>query len=595
LALHALLLALSIPRNAVTISEFMHVPAGVANWETGEFWGYHHNPPFPRLVFSVPALLWPVVTNYEGYHYVPHWRVPDVRLGVAFMKLNEHDYLAVYGVCRVVVALFSVVGGYAIYRWSCDLFGRTGGLISLSLWATCPLALAHGGLTTPDMVATVLGFSATYQFWRYLRNPSLRSAVPASILLGLALGSKFTMLVLPVVWFLLAAVRCSPTGRRAFAQFKGVAAAQLGILVVVPIVVVNSLYLFEGTGALLGSYRFYSRSLAGKLESPMSNGGNRFAHSILQYLPVPLPEQYLLGLDDQLCDAEDGETYNYLRGEIRKGKGWWYYYVYGLTVKLPMETLFLVGCALLSVIARFCRMHLLNEAALCLPTATILLLISSKSGLNGHVRYALPVLPFLFVFCGRLAKLVTVRPRLWGGVVALALSGNLMSVVSVHPDYLSYFNEAVGGPDDGWKCLAESNLDWGQGLIALREWLDDHRDDRPLYLAYNGTMYPEIVGITYRQPPYGVESIPETLLTSLDPRAVGPVPGLHAVSANLVIGLPFVVPDERHLYYLQCPLNAYRYFQHFTPIARVGHSIYVYDLSLDDVNAVRRRLGLPPL
>jgi hypothetical protein len=57
LGVHATLLGMSIPRNAVTFDEVSHLPAGMCNWQRGQFWLYHTNPPFVRLVFSLPALL----------------------------------------------------------------------------------------------------------------------------------------------------------------------------------------------------------------------------------------------------------------------------------------------------------------------------------------------------------------------------------------------------------------------------------------------------------------------------------------------------------------------------------------------------------
>lgn len=33
----------------------------------------------------------------------------------------------------------------------------------------------------------------------------------------------------------------------------------------------------------------------------------------------------------------------------------------------------------------------------------------------------------------------------------------------------------------------------------------------------------------------------------------------------------------------------------FEPVAMAGYSVYIYQLSLDDVNQVRRNLGLPEL
>ena len=51
-------------------------------------------------------------------------------------------------------------------------------------------------------------------------------------------------------------------------------------------------------------------------------------------VPVPVPRNYLLGIDVQKRDFES-HYYSYLRGEWRK-EGWWYYYLYGLAVKVPL-------------------------------------------------------------------------------------------------------------------------------------------------------------------------------------------------------------------------------------------------------------------
>ena len=40
----------------------------------------------------------------------------------------------------------------------------------------------------------------------------------------------------------------------------------------------------------------------------------------------------------------------------------------------------------------------------------------------------------------------------------------------VAPQFLSYFNEAAGGPSEGEKWLDDSNLEWGTGLPELHDW-----------------------------------------------------------------------------------------------------------------------------
>ena len=45
-----------------------------------------------------------------------------------------------------------------------------------------------------------MGAVATYVFWKYLQAPKMRWAVAAGLALGLALLSKFSMLLLLLVW-----------------------------------------------------------------------------------------------------------------------------------------------------------------------------------------------------------------------------------------------------------------------------------------------------------------------------------------------------------------------------------------------------------
>lgn len=201
----------------------------------------------------------------------------------------------------------------------------------------------------------------------------------------------------------------------------------------------------------------------------------------------------------------------------------------------------------------------------------------------------MPIFPFVFVWAGRLGPLVAAGSRLWRAWVVGGLATAAASVIAVHPHYLAYFNEAAGGPDHGLEHLADSNIDWGQGLVALRDWLGGHAPGRPIRLAYFGTMYPEVLGIRYDLPPFGRCDGTR----GLDPDRVGPAPGLQAVSANYLLGIPFPAPNARggqaHV-----PEGAYTYYRRFRPAAIVAHSIFVYDISREEADRVRLTLGLPP-
>ncbi len=168
------------------------------------------------------------------------------------------------------------------------------------------------------------------------------------------------------------------------------------------------------------------------------------------------------------------------------------------------------------------------------------------------------------------------------------MAWTVVGVVSVYPFFLTYFNEAVGGPKRGLEHLADSNIDWGQGLVELRDWLNQHDPGRKIQLAYFGFMFPEVLEIPYELPPFGVQE------TSSKRKQLGPVPGLHAVSANYLIGVPFLSPNGKGSL-TSVPLNAYIHYRQFRPIAILGHSIYIYDIDVSEANRVRRGLGFPQL
>jgi hypothetical protein len=178
----------------------------------------------------------------------------------------------------------------------------------------------------------------------------------------------------------------------------------------------------------------------------------------------------------------------------------------------------------------------------------------------------------------------------WCGLF-LCLAATAFSTLRVHPHYLSYFNEAAGGPENGGRHLINSNLDWGQDLLFLKRWLDAHPEARPLQLAYFNFVDPRVEGIAFHLPPPGPRGPSRDDVTG---RAVGPVPGWFVVSANLVYGMGFPIPDGQGGRAIT-EQGSYVYFQRFRPVAKAGYSLFVYHITPEEAEAVRHELGLPPL
>ena len=81
-------------------------------------------------------------------------------------------------------------------------------------------------------------------------------------------------------------------------------------------------------------------------------------------------------------------------------------------------------------------------------------------------------------------------------VPAFLVGLQFVSVVTVYPDYLSYFNETIGDPQNGWRYLSDSNIDWGQDLPALAEFVEENEIDR-ISLAYFGAGSPAFYAIPF--------------------------------------------------------------------------------------------------
>jgi hypothetical protein len=183
------------------------------------------------------------------------------------------------------------------------------------------------------------------------------------------------------------------------------------------------------------------------------------------------------------------------------------------------------------------------------------------------LRYILPLFPLTFVF---IATQLAPLGRGWRRFVVPA-SCAWMAVASlwVHPHYLAYFNELIGGPARGHRYLLDSNIDWGQDLGTLARYLRE-RGNPPVRLAYFGAETPEAHGLRSR-PLRGCE----------------PVGGLVAISANVLMGL-----YSARTSFARPPPGCYDWLQAHEPVARPGYSIFVYELPAISAGS-RERAGTP--
>jgi glutamine amidotransferase-like uncharacterized protein len=166
-------------------------------------------------------------------------------------------------------------------------------------------------------------------------------------------------------------------------------------------------------------------------------------------------------------------------------------------------------------------------------------------------------------------------------IVCSLLLWSIGSCLSVFPHTMSYFNELVGGPTQGHYYLLDSNIDWGQDTLRLKKWLVKHPETKGIHLKMRDDIanafffsdnYP-VVLLTLGEPINTMEEEDNDL------RCLGPRPGWFAISVHQI--------HERH--------SRYQYFLDLKPKYRIGYSIYIYHITLEEANQLRQQYNLPPI
>jgi hypothetical protein len=420
------------------------------------------------------------------------------------------------------------------------------------------------------MAGASLSLAATWFLRGWLISPTYRAALIAGVMLGLLQLTKATYLIYyalwPLLWLATEFTRApvSRSGRDGWRPRL----TQLCLLVASSVAVLNLAYACNGTFTSLRDYSFASHILGGNPDT--SSRGNRFSSNVLGYIPVPLPYDYVVGVDFQQA-CFDSSVPSYLRGEWRSG-GWWYYYVYALCVKVPLGTVALFLLAAASHIRSAPKACGLDDALILSHSLALLLTVSAQTGMNTNVRYLLGVLPFLFLYISRLAGLLASHSRLWvARCVALLLSATVVSSISVAPHFISYFNEAAGGPLCGATHLLHDNIDMGQDLFFLRDWIDEHPEARPLSLAYLGPIDPHLAGIAYSTTPATIRSGVLQPVPSKSRRAAG----WYVISVTLLHGGRGNIVNENGTSTYVSSIDLVDFRRH-TAIGRAGYSLVVF-------------------
>ena len=516
----------TLRQESQTFDEGVHLAAGYRYWNTGDFSLNVEHPPLQKLLSAAPLfLLRPPLPTDEKL------LLDQSEYARAFLFGGgaDGDRLLFYG--RLPTVALSVFLMIAVAWATRRYFGAPAALGALWLCALDPNLIAHGRYVTTDMISALLFFLTVVLWLNYWLAPSARGAVWAALAGGLAIGAKFSMLLLvPLIpgVLLLHAILLRPGWR-----VMGRSLAVLAVATMVAMVMVAGLYAPE-------TWRvFQGRTI-------------NVAAETLASFTFP-PSTYLTGLRTLMDHNREGHT-AFLLGQV-SDQGWWYYFPVVFAVKSPIVVLLLsvmlagIGLWKLPSILRTPATGFVWALFALAPLAYFAVTLNSR--INLGVRHLLPMYPFLYVLgMAALAALLPLRRYL---LVAGAVIG-LQAVESavVYPDYLGFFNVAAGGSSAGPRYLLDSNIDWGQDLKKLRTYMDKHPG--PVCLEYFGSVEPKHYGIHY-------EYLPKTWDKDERER----LDCIGVISHTLLRDL-YIRP------------GSYEWLRQRPQIGRIGSSLAVYDL-----------------
>lgn len=538
--------------NSANYDEASHIYAGYLQWKHGYV---TLNPPLITRLITLPLL---------GMN-LPEPAIPRLsyeplgfRAGRELVFHNDAEKI-IFRV-RMADSVFTLLLAILVFAAAREMFGLGAGYIALGLIAFDPNLLAHSAVATLDSGNAFFMFAAVYGFYRYVKSPTVWRLVGTSLLVGLALTAKHSAILLFPMFFLLAVMEVVWPKKLApnspdipIARHAMRLAAALGIIGAVSITMLWASYGFRYAQA--DAVPFIP-SMAAQIQRVPSALNARVLTEIDKHHLLPAPYTYAFAYI--LYQATMFPSY--LWGVVRH-HAVWFYFPFSMLIKSSLTFLILLGVGVWAVLAR--KLRVSREVLYMAIPAAVFLASSMAGGMNIGIRHILPVYVFLTIPIAGATWALAGRNRRWLFAAVVLLVFQAVSVLHAFPGYVSYANEAFGGPANTYKYVSDSSAEFGQQLKSVKRYLDA-RGVKNCWFAY----FNEIpVGMAS----YGVRCKPlytGEFRTQDTPPAID---GTVLISGTALSGFETGVG----------PLNPYQKFQSLKPTAIIDYGVFVYDGHFD--------------
>ena len=461
---------LFIYTQSFTFDEPIHIFTGWDMWRNGRFEYWNDHPPLSRLLCTLPIL-------------GPKWQMDVAGHFPLFQATHFHpdpESMAHRG--RGVNVVLGLILALLLWATARHFFSEGAANLALALFAFSPALITHFSLITTDGAGVLFIFAVAVQLVRWAKNPSRGQTALLGLVMGLLLLAKFytpPMFLLAVGWILILKPAVAVADPRKWNWRVAIAVCGISFLLLWAGYFFHVSHLTMSHGQMIATFP-NREPIIKKMRTPISFS-----------IPVPAGE-YFEGLRSVAFHNHRGHR-SFFLGTSSKVGGWKSYYPVVILLKWP--TAVLVSFATLLLLALRGHVKVPRELLIMASFPAVFFVFAIFSKIDIGDRHVLPLYPFVLLFLSGWWQLMRrSRPVLL--IVLAAVMLNAADTLRYAPDYLAYFTPLVS-PDQSYKLLSDSNLDWGQGLFALREYENQHPTEQ-IYLAYFGSVDPSAYGLRSR-------------------------------------------------------------------------------------------------
>ncbi len=333
---------------------------------------------------------------------------------------------------RLQVTLIALLLGVSVFLFSKKLWGTKPAIISLFLFSFSPNIIAHSRLVTNDLICITLGFISVY-------------------FLYLAIHKKPIFYVFSMIFFALSANT----------RFSGF----IYILPIIILLILNKKQISKQRIRTINLNWF--KLLLGFLITTILITNIVYFIAFNEFSFTFVPKKLIEGLIIGFTHLKKGHP-SFFLGKFSKN-GNYLFFLIAFLIKTPITTIILF---LTSVKIMIEKKEYSENYFLLLPIFLIFIIISLGSKINIGLRHVLGIYPFLFVFSGNSINYFLNNTNLKKILFGILILWYLLTAILIFPHHLEYFNELIGGPNNGYKYLIDSNLDWGQDKKYLEKYLE---------------------------------------------------------------------------------------------------------------------------